>query len=157
MAFGKYDYFSTPKVYTYAIMKGEHDRIADLNYRLSPGVGIGYQWVERPDFNFFTEVGYSYVYEDYISGGQNQACSLRFAYHVDKKFTDVWSVFHNFEILPAIDDPSEYNLTTDAGVRAAFTAAFFTEFRVEWKRDSEPAPGADKNDLRYILGVGWKF
>jgi hypothetical protein len=156
-AFGKYDYFWDPKFYTYAMMKAEHDRIADLHVRLSPGVGVGYQWVERPDLNFFTEAGVAYVYEDFISGGTNQSCALRLAYHFDKKFNDIWSVFHNFEIYPAIDDPHDYNLTTDAGVRAAFTAAFFTEFRVEWKRDSDPAPGADKNDLRYILGVGWKF
>jgi putative salt-induced outer membrane protein YdiY len=156
-AFGQYDYFWDPKFYTYANFKVEHDRIADLNYRLSPSAGVGYQWFERPDFNFRTEAGVAYVYEDFISDGENQTCAVRLAYHIDRKFNDVWSVFHNFEIFPAIDDPHDYNLATDAGVRAALTAAFFTEFRVEWKRDSDPAPGADKNDLRYVLGVGWKF
>jgi putative salt-induced outer membrane protein YdiY len=157
MAFGKYDYFVTPKAYGYGMMKGEHDRIADLNYRLSPGVGVGYQWVERPDFNVFTEAGIAYVYEDFISDGHQASCAWRFAYHIEKKFNDVWSAFHNMEIFPEIDSPEKYNMTTDLGIRAALTAAFFTEFRVEWKRDTDPAPGAEKNDLRYILGVGWKF
>jgi hypothetical protein len=156
-AFGQYDYFWQPKLYNYANFKVEHDRIADLNYRLSPGVGVGYQWAERPDFHFNTEAGVAYVYEDFISGGDNQHCAVRFAYHIDRKFNDVWSVFHNFEILPAIDDPHDYNLSTDAGVRASITTALYSEFRVEWKRDSDPAPGAEKNDLRYVLGVGWKF
>jgi hypothetical protein len=37
------------------------------------------------------------------------------------------------------------------------TARMFTQFKIEWKYDAEPAPGAEKNDLRYILGVGWQF
>jgi len=33
----------------------------------------------------------------------------------------------------------------------------FTEFKLQWNYDSTPAPGASRSDLRYILGVGWKF
>jgi hypothetical protein len=33
----------------------------------------------------------------------------------------------------------------------------FGEAKVEWKYDSTPAPGAEKNDLRWVLGVGWTF
>jgi putative salt-induced outer membrane protein YdiY len=157
MAAGKYDYFWTPKLYGYANMKVEHDRIADLNYRLAPGVGLGYQWIERPDLNVNGETGITYVYEDYITGGEEDHIALRLAYHVDKKLNDKVLVFHNLEYLPAFEDPGDFNLTTDAGIRATLTETFFTEFRVEWKHDSTPAPDTSKNDYRYILGVGWTF
>jgi len=49
------------------------------------------------------------------------------------------------------------NPNTDAGVRVTLTKNMFTEFKVEWKHDNEPAPGAAENDLRYLLGVGWAF
>ena len=153
----KYDRFWTKQFYTYGIMKAEHDRIAALNYRLSPGVGVGYQWIERPDLNFNTEAGISYVYEDYTTGDSDDHIAGRLAYHFDKKLNDVVTLFHNLEWLPAFEDPSDYNLDTDAGIRVKLTKAFFTEFKAEWKRDSTPAPGAEKNDLRYILGVGWQF
>jgi putative salt-induced outer membrane protein YdiY len=157
MAEGKYDRFWNPKLYGYVNMKVEHDRIADLNYRLSPGIGLGYQWIETPDMHFQTEAGFAYVYEDYISSGNDDHVALRLAYHFDKRLNERLSVFHNLEYLPAIEDPGDYNLTTDAGIRADLTQAFFTEFKLEWKRDSTPAPDADKNDLSYILGVGWRF
>jgi hypothetical protein len=36
----------------------------------------------------------------------------------------------------------------------------FSEIRAEWKYDSEPAmtnPKTYKNDVRYVLNVGWTF
>lgn len=157
MARGKYDRFLDEKFYVYGLLSLEHDRIADLNYRAAPGVGVGYQWVDRPDMSFNTEAGLAYVYEDFIHSDSDDHIAARLAYHLTKKLNDTVSVFHNLEILPAFEDPGDYNLDTDAGIRADLTKSFFAEFKVELKRDSTPAEGAQKNDLRYVLGVGWKF
>jgi hypothetical protein len=154
---GKYDNYWTPQWYGYALFRVDHDQIANLNYRLAPGVGIGYQWIEQPTMNFSTEAGISYVYEDYSNDGTNEFLALRLAYHFDKKLNDVFSLFHNLEYLPAFEDPGDYILNVDGGVRAKISKSFFTEFKVEWRRDSTPAPGALKNDLRFLLGVGWAF
>ena len=153
----KYDKFFTDKFYGYALMRYDHDRLAFLNYRLSPGVGVGYQWVESPDFNFSTETGVSYIYEDYSNDGTNDRVALRLAYHVDKKLNDKVSVFHNLEYLPSFDNWGDFNLNADAGIRASLTARMFSEFKVVWQYDSTPAPGADNNDLRFLLSIGWTF
>jgi putative salt-induced outer membrane protein YdiY len=153
----KYDKFFNEKWYGYALMRYDHDRLADLNYRLAPGIGVGYQWVESANFNFSTEAGVSYVYEDYSNDGTDDRVALRLAYHVDKKLNDHVSVFHNLEWLPAFDDPSDYNLNADAGVRAKMTDKLFSEFKIQFERDSTPAPGAEENDLRFLLGVGYTF
>jgi putative salt-induced outer membrane protein YdiY len=154
---GKYDQFWSPKFYGYATTKVEHDRIASLRYRLAPGVGVGYQWIESPAMNFNTEAGVTYVYEDFDTGGNDEFVALRLAYHFDKRLADNVGLFHNLEWLPSFADPGDYLLNTDAGVRVDLTASMFSEFKVELKRDSQPAEGALKNDLRYILGVGWSF
>jgi hypothetical protein len=52
---------------------------------------------------------------------------------------------------------ADYNLNTDAGLRAAIIGAFFAELKVEFKYDSTPAEGAKKEDLRFLVGVGWTF
>ena len=33
----------------------------------------------------------------------------------------------------------------------------FAEAKIELRYDSTPAPGAKKDDVRYLLGVGWSF
>ena len=154
---GKYDYFLSEKMYLYALGKLEHDRIADLNLRVSPSAGVGYQWVETPQFNFSTEAGLGWVYEDFENDGSDDHFAGRLAYHVDKKLNDKVSLFHDLEYLPSVEDISDFNMSADVGIKASLTEKMFTQFKVEWKYDATPAPGAEKNDLRYILGVGWQF
>ena len=154
---GKYDYFLSEKTYLYGLGRIERDRIADLDLRVSPSVGVGYQWVERPDFNFSTEAGMGWVYEDFETGDSEDHFAARFAYHVDKQLNDNVSVFHNLEYLPSVEDIDDFNLNADLGVKASMTDRMITQFKMEWRYDATPAPSADKNDLRYILGVGWQF
>jgi len=155
--FGKYDYFFSKHFYGFLSTRIERDRIAELNLRFTPAVGVGYQWIEKPNMNFLTEAGLAWVYEDFENADSADHFALRLAYHFDKKLNDKVSFFHNLEYLPSIEDSSDFNLNADAGVRVTLTKNMFTEFKFEWKYDGEPAPGAAQNDLRYLLGVGWAF
>ena len=155
--FGKYDYFFTKKFYGFASSRFERDRIADLKLRFTPAGGVGYQWIEKADMHFFTEGGLAWVYEDFENADSEDHLALRLAYHIDKKINDKVNFFHDLEYLPSIEDISDYNINADAGVRVTMTKNMFTEFKIEWKFDPEPAPDAASNDLRYILGVGWAF
>lgn len=154
---GKYDRFFSDKLYGYANVGVMRDRIADLDIRITPGIGAGYQWVERPDFNFNTEAGVSYVYEEFDDGSDDDYLALRLAYHLDKRLDERLSLFHNLEYLPAFDDFGNFILRTDVGLRADLAKNFFGQLAFEWIHDSEPAPGAEENDYRYLLGVGWQF
>jgi putative salt-induced outer membrane protein YdiY len=154
---GKYDYFFNKKLYGYALTRVERDRIADLDLRLSPGVGVGYQWFERDDFHFSTEAGLGWVYESFSNDGTDNHPSARLAYHVDTQLNDSVKLFHNLEYLPSLDSLSDFNINADAGVRASLTKKMFSEAKVEWRYDATPAPGAQKNDVRIMLGVGWQF
>ena len=159
MAFAKYDHFFTKKLYVYGLVKLEHDGVADLEFRFSPSVGVGYQWFESPTFNFLTEAGIGWVYEKYENGKSNDFIAARLAYAVD------WSplpgrlkLYHTLEYLPSLEDFTEdYLLNIVAGLRATVYKGFFADFRVEWSHDNTPAPGRKKDDTRLIVGVGWEF
>jgi hypothetical protein len=145
---GKYDYFFTKKFYGYAMLKVEKDRLADLNLRVSPGVGVGYQWVESADFNFSTEAGLSVIHEEHtvdnvppepVPGTHIDAddhLAGRLAYHVDKKLTPTLTAFHNLEFLPNMQDETDFNINADAGVRVPVYMSLFAEFKAEWKYDA---------------------
>jgi putative salt-induced outer membrane protein YdiY len=156
-AHGQYDRFLDPQFYVYGNVGYAHDRIADLIVRVTPGVGAGYQWFETPAFNFSTEGGAAYVYEDYQNDGNDQKEDFRLAYHLDKQLNDKVSVFHDVEYLAAFQNPADYLLNADVGIRADLMKNFFAQFKVVYKRNDEPAPGALKDDLAFLLGVGWAF
>jgi putative salt-induced outer membrane protein YdiY len=153
----EYNYFFTKHWYGFASFGVERDRIADLDLRLTPAVGVGYQWAESKKHNFSTEAGLAWLYESYSNDGTNDSIALKLAYHYDRQLNDGVKLFHNFTIYPSLEDISDYLILTDLGVRAALTDKMFTEFKVELRYDSTPAPGASRSDLRYILGVGWSF
>lgn len=154
----KYDYFLSERTYVFGAVRAERDKIADLDLRFIPAAGVGYQWFESPTFNLSTEAGLAWVYEDYRTGGTDSHFAARLAYHVDYRPHDIVLLFHNLEWLPSLEEPmDDYNLSADAGVRAGITGELFTEFRVELRYDSTPAPGNDKLDTRYLVSVGWAF
>lgn len=158
MASAKYDHFWTKKLYSYLSIKAEHDEVADLEVRLAPGGGFGYQWFEGPKFNFATEAGAAWVYENFKHSRTNEFAAARLAYSVDWTPFDPLYLYHKLEYLPAFDDFSgDYLLNADAGARLTVWKGLFAEFRYEYRYDSKPAAGRDKTDQRYILGAGWAF
>jgi putative salt-induced outer membrane protein YdiY len=155
---GKYDYFFTEKFYGFAAIRYEHDRIALLDKRVIPGIGVGYLWFDTPDFKFDTEAGLAYVHEEFEDGDTNDAMSARLAYHLKKSFNDdKVTLFHDLEFYPSLERIDDFLVVTDAGVRAAFTDKMFAEYKIEYRYDATPATGQDHTDLRHIIGVGWKF
>jgi len=157
-ATGKYDHFLSEKLYAFGSMRYEHDRIADLDYRLVPGVGLGYQWIDTGDMKFDTEGGLAYVYEKFGNDETNEAISVRLAYHLKKNFWgEKVQVFHNLEYYPSLKSVDDYLAVIDAGIRAALTQKMFAEYKIEFRYDATPATGSSRSDLRHIVGLGWKF
>jgi putative salt-induced outer membrane protein YdiY len=153
----EYDRFFTEKFFGYGNVGYLRDRIAGLDVQLTPGAGAGYQWIETPKLNFDTEAGVAYVYEDFDVSGVDQQADLRLDYHVDAKLNPVVSVFNDAEYLCAYDDPADYLIAADAGIRADLTKNFFSQFSVVYHRNDRPAPGFQKDDLSFLLGIGWAF
>lgn len=158
MGLGKYDHFLTRKLYGYLGTKAERDGVAELELRLAPGAGVGYQWFERPTFNLSTEAGLVWVYENYKRTGAREFFGPRFAYSVDWTPVQRLTLYHKLEYIPSFEDiRGDYLLNVDAGARLTVWRGFFAELRYELRYDSTPAPGRDTTDARYIFGGGWSF
>lgn len=158
MALAKYDHFLTKKLYLYGSLKLERDGVAELDIRVNPSAGVGYQWFEGPTFNLSTEAGPSWVYEEFSTTGSRTFFGPRLAYAVDWTPIHRLKLFHKLEYLPSFEDlAGDYLLSTDAGARLTVWKELFAELRYEFRYDSTPAPGRKDTDSRYILGVGWAF
>lgn len=158
MALGKYDHFFTRRFYGYLGTKAERDGVAELELRLAPGAGAGYQWFERPTFNLSTEAGLVWVYENYKRTGSSEFFGPRLAYSVDWTPIQPLKLYHKLEYIPSFEDlGGDYLLNIDAGARLAMWKGAFAELRYEYRYDATPASGRGRTDQRYILGAGWAF
>ncbi|MGB2866711.1 MAG: DUF481 domain-containing protein [Sedimentisphaerales bacterium] len=155
---GKYDYFFRKKMYGYLDGRYEKDAIAELDRRMIIGLGAGYQWIESDDMNFSTEFGLASLYEKFDNQtDSNSEITLQLGYNFDKKLRENIKFVHDLTYYPSIDKFSDYYLTTTAGVRADFTEAFFLTLKAILNYDTTPAVGAHKTDVKYFLGLGYRF
>lgn len=157
-AFAKYEHDIIKMLYGYGQVKVEHDGVADLNFRFTPGAGVGYRWFEGPRFNLSTEAGLAYVYEDYETTGTNDYLAARLAYAVDWRPVDWLKLYHDLEYLPSFSNfAEEYLMNANAGLQLGVWRGLFTDFRFEFRYNNAPPPGREKEDTRFIVGIGWEF
>ena len=157
-ALSKYDYYFSKHWYDYVGVKATHDRVADLELRLMPAAGVGYQWVENSRTNINTEVGVNWVYERFSNPARtDDFFAARFAYHIEHKLNDSVSFIHNFEFLPDVSDFANHLINTDAGIRTKLTSSFFAEFKMSLTYNSTPAENKEKTDVRYMASLGYTF
>ena len=158
-------FWNGPSFYTYVNGKYEFDRIMNLEYRYRVGLGLGYQWFENKDFgfgksSFNQELGMSYIAEKYDHTDDDNYGTFRYAHHYTWDISSVEGLAfaHNFEFLPQVDEWTDnYLLDTDAGFTYAFRANWQLLAKVEWDYKKKVAVGTKHSDLRYILGLGYKW
>ena len=160
------DHFWTgEKFYTYVNGKYEVDRIMDLKYRWRFGTGVGYQWLEKEDLgwgkiSFNQEVGMSYVFEKYDHEDDDKFGTFRYAHHAawEVAKVDGLDFVHNFEYLPQVDEwQDNYMIDTDIGLTYAFRANWQLIAKMEWDYKSKVGGDAKHSDIRYVLGLGYKW
>ena len=163
------DHFWLNKVYQYVNGKYETDRIKELDSRVRLGTGIGYQWLENQNFDltgtwsFSQEAGLEYVKERWQNAAPDQDdyfCSFRYAHHLKfvPRFVKQLEWFHNLEYHPSVEDWAEnYVLNADLGFTTVVWGGFDLIAKMEWDYNSLPAEHAKRSDLRYIVGLGYKW
>jgi putative salt-induced outer membrane protein YdiY len=152
-----YNYFVSKKLFVLGDIRVEKNRIQHLDIRLTPNAGLGYQFVERPDFNANVQGGIAWVYEDYTNiATPDENLSLRLAYHIDKTLWDSRvKAFSDCAYYPGIQNVSKYLVIFDAGLHVDLTKKMFSEVKAEVNYDSHPAPMSKRTDTLLLVGLGW--
>ena len=160
------DHFWTSLFYSYINGKYEYDRIMNLDYRYRVGVGLGLQWLEGRAFenlgkwSFSQEAGITWVKERYKSSLDDDYAAFRYAHHLawDPNWIEGFNFTHNFEYLPELSDWADnYLIDSDVGFTYAFRANWQLIGKIEWDYKSKVGAGTKHSDLRYLLGVGYKW
>ena len=160
------DHFWATKVYSYVNGRYERDGINNLQYRYRLGAGLGYQWLDNTAFestgkwSFDQEVGMTYVKEKYEHEKDDDYPAFRYAHHFKwaPRWVENFELFHNFEYLPDTSDwADQYLIATDIGFTTQLIKSWQLLGKIEWDYNSNPPPSTKNSDIRYILGLGYKW
>jgi putative salt-induced outer membrane protein YdiY len=164
----QHDHFWSAALYHYENGRYEQDDIAGIDYRLRLGVGLGYQWLDgfnsekTGTWSFSQEAGAAWVRTGYAvedPDAEDSYASFRYAHHL--KYFPKWNpgieAFHNLEYLPDVSDYSVYLMKADVGFTTKIVMDFDLLCKIEWDYDSVPSQGRKSSDVRYIVGLGYKW
>jgi len=140
----------------YIRTEGLHDGIADIHWRYSINPGVGYYFIKNKTTSLRAEVGPGYIFER-VGNDNNDYATLRLAERLDHKFNDRVKLWQSVEILPEVTDFNNFLLNAELGVEASLTAKLSLRVFVQDTFDNVPAPGRDKNDVKLVTAIAYKF
>ncbi|MEO5803830.1 MAG: DUF481 domain-containing protein [Verrucomicrobiota bacterium] len=154
--FGQYNRLFSERAYGYLRLDGLHDDIADIEYRFTLSPGVGYYFIKEETTRLSGEVGPAFIYEK--QGDDTRGYfTLRLAERFDQKLNDRTKIWQSVEILPQVDDIENYIVNAEIGIETGLTPKLSLRTYLQDTYDNEPAPGREKNDLKLVTALAYKF
>ncbi len=153
-----YDYNRFWNEHYYILGNGlwQYDESESPYSRISTGTGVGYQFWDTPDSSLKSDVGLSYLWENYKTEENNRTWAMRWGLNGSYSFTGNLSghidsvVYYRFGHKRSLWDMS-------ATLRYQLTDNLWFNTLYELDYDSVPAEGSKKSNssLKFGLGYGW--
>jgi putative salt-induced outer membrane protein YdiY len=154
----KYDFFVRERLYSYAHARFERDDFQDLNLRSTMGLGLGYQILDTKRTSLFLEAGVSYFNEDLDKAEDKSHASARESVGFEMDIVrERITFFHLHEFYYSLEESKTYYISSDQGLRFRLVKGFFANIEMDFSYNSQPAPGKEKTDFRYIGSLGYEF
>ena len=157
---GRYAFSFGPKKtwYNFYRMESDHDRFADIYYRLIPTSGIGYWLLDLPESKLLIECALGLEYTDYY-GDKKSTSDLvavpRLFYEQEifkrGKFTQ------DIYVYPALTDPGSYRIHSESAFTFSINDSFGLRLSLIDDYNSSPPEDAKKNDLTIMSSLVYSF
>ena len=134
----------------------EYDDIADVDYRFTVGPALGFYAFKGEKQSLSFEAGPSYVWEK-LAGETDDYLAFRFAERYEAQLTKTASLVQTLEYLPKADEFDRYLLNAEVALDVAMNERLSLRLVVKDEYNSDPAPGAEENDLSVLAGFGFKL
>ena len=155
-AFGQYNRLFNERLYGLGRVDALHDAIADVEYRVTLSVGVGYYVIKTTNTVLSGEVGPGYVFEKLGSTDRSYA-TLRVGEKFTQKLSSHARLWQSAEFLPQVDDFDNYLVNAELGVEADINAHLSLSAFLQDTYKNQPAIGRKKNDLKLMAGIKYKF
>ena len=156
--FVQYNWLFTPRFYGLGRVEGLHDGVADINYRATMSIGLGYYLIKNTNTDLSVEVGPGYVFQE-LGGDSTSYATLRAGEKYHHALSDRARIWQTAQVLPQVDRFGNYIVNAEAGIEADLTKDKKLALRsyITDTYNHQPAPGRLKNDLTWVTAIAYKF
>ena len=156
-ALGQWNHLFTERFFSYVRADGLRDLIADVDYRLTIGPGVGYYLLKQTNTTLAVEGGAAFEAQRLDHESDQTFATVRFAERFEHKFNDHVRLWQNVEIMPQVDKLDNYIVNFEIGVEAMLSQSFSLKTYLDDNYDNRPATGKMKNDAKLVAALGYKF
>lgn len=153
-----YDRLTGGPWYFTATADGTWDDFQDLDLRTAVGASAGLELWGEEDATLDLELGVSYLKEDFLSAADLEFPAARWSLELERALPgDHVIAFHSQLALLNLDDTRDLLLETRTGFRFHLTGHLVATTQVHFQHDGVPAPEREKEDLTYLVNLGFEW
>ena len=138
-------------------LTAERDPVAQLDRRISVNPALGYDVFDEANRVLNFQLGAGYASE--TTAGQDESST-----NIDWRLNFLWEFmggdmefFHNHNIYRNLGGRKNIVAVTQTGIRYDITDDIYLNLQANYDYDSEPAEGAENDDLTFLIGAGMEF
>lgn len=143
----------SPRFFAYADGSALYDGIADIDYRVVAGPGLGVRVIKAEATSLSLEAGVSYLWEE-VGNQTGDYLAARLSQRFEHEPGDTSRIWQAAELLPKASDLSDFILNAEAGVEAAVNSRIKLRLTLKNKYDRTPGAGLKRNDLALVSSIG---
>lgn len=144
--------------YNFYKIQGEHDRFANINYRLIPSIGIGYWRFDRPDLKLMFEAGAGFEHTDFRDNTENTNEGVLIPRMFFEKRLFAKSRFsQDVFFYPSLSDRSKFRMHSEIAFTNPINSQLSLRLSLIDDYNSGPPRDTKKNDVRMISSILYNF
>ena len=155
-AFGQYNRLLNERLFGLGRVEGLYDALAFIDYRVTVAAGLGYYFIKNEKTTLSGEVGPGWVAEK-VAGVTEEYFTIRFAERFEQKLSKTARIWEMAEYMPQVDSWGNYQIIAEVGIETSVSKSLNLRVYLQDTYRSEPAPGAEENDLKLVAGIQYKF
>jgi len=163
-----YDYYLTERLFLRPF-RGEYyrDEFQNIDYRVTPGFGLGYDVVDDGDLEWTVFGGAGWEFIRYVEAPPGESNENEFVVatagtRVNWEANSKVDLGLEFDVSVPIEDTNAFNSRAKLYAEVEIVNDLDLDVQVIWDRVNDPEPLADgslpeQDEIRFFVGIGWSF
>ncbi|MFC1624386.1 YdiY family protein [Candidatus Omnitrophota bacterium] len=150
--------FGERKWYNFYKLESDHDRFANVDYRIIPSVGMGYWFSDEDDWKAMAELGSGLEYTNFRDETDDtDEMVLIPRVFFEKRMFNKSRIKEDIYLYPSLGDTGEFRLHSETVFENPIDDRLSLRFSLVDDYNSDPAKNSKKNDVRFISSLAYSF
>lgn len=163
-----FDYYMTPRLFAkIPSIEYQRDRFQNIEHRISPGVGVGYDFIDKGpvEWDLSAGVGYQYTQFSDVAPGEptdEDTATVFVGSLVDWEVTDYLDIIYAHTINMPIPDSENFISNANLELSIELTGRLDLDFNFIWDYVNNPTGDStgtipEQSDFRSTISLGWEL